>query len=303
MQKRERNLAIVVGVLVALVGLQYVYSGISGMFVAREDKITALEKEVSEKQLKQQRGVRAKNKLRDYENRSLPPNSEVARTLYLNWLNGLIDKSKLTGSVASPEPRRGRSVYTELTFSYVGEGTLEQLTRFLHEFYSVDHLHQITSLTIKPASDGKKLDLSVAIRALSLPQAPPSTKLEAEKSDRLAFGDVAAYTKAIPGRDFFTAYTPPPTVTPPSENKTPPFDAAKHTAITGVIEGDKKQAWLVDRTTGKLLQLAEGDEFNVGSIKGTIERIDGRQVEFVAEGKRMTLAVGGFLHEAKPVAQ
>ena len=303
MQKRERTLAIIVGALAAIFVLNLGYGRVRDIFTTRENKRDALQAEVDKKEQSQFLGTVARKRLQEYEKRSLPPDVSLARTLYRNWLMGLTSEAKLSGQVTSQDASNRKNVYRELTFTFAGTGTLQQLTRFLYDFYSANHLHLIRSLSIKPSDDGKKLDLVIVIEALSIPSADPANKLKNEQSKRLAYESLAAYEKQVPGRDFFVAYTPPPAKT--SSDVKPPepgLDAAKHTTVSAILSnGEQLQVWMNNRTTGKLMQLSEGDKFEVGSMKGEIKKIDPRQVEVIADGKRMMLALGEFLGDAKKI--
>ena len=49
--------------------------------------------------------------------------------------------------------------------------------------------------------------------------------------------------------------------------------------MTAFMEGRKKEIWLHERNLNKTTRLSEGDQFQVGPIKGTVKRInyDNRQ--------------------------
>ncbi|MCH5375100.1 MAG: hypothetical protein JJ992_14085, partial [Planctomycetes bacterium] len=114
--------------------------------------------------------IRAAGKLLEqWEQQSLPADTEVARSLYQAWLVELVDDVQLNNpSVTSSEPVTRKGLYHSLTFSVRGRGTLDQLTRFLLAVYQTDLLHQIRSLTITPLQRSEQLDLSMSIEALIL---------------------------------------------------------------------------------------------------------------------------------------
>ena len=70
------------------------------------------------------------------------------------------------------DPGKGRmhgKIYTAFPYTIRAKGDLRQLTRFLFDFHSAGHLHQIRWLSIKPREGSEKLDLVFTIEALSLP--------------------------------------------------------------------------------------------------------------------------------------
>nr|NIL98747.1 hypothetical protein [Planctomycetales bacterium] len=96
----------------------------------------------------------------------------MARSLYQAWLLELVNHVGLVGpSIDSSEPVATKSGYHLLSFSVRGNGTLEQLTKFLFEFYNAVHLHQISSLNITPKASIDELELFISIDALAVPGA------------------------------------------------------------------------------------------------------------------------------------
>jgi hypothetical protein len=112
------------------------------------------------------------------------------------------------------------------------------------------------------------------------------------------------YRQAIVTRNVYTAYVPPrpPAVKNSDPPKPPPFDEAQQAVVTAILdEGGAPQAWVNVRTSGKLLKLREGEEFTVGSLKGTITRIGPQEIEFLADGKRRLVALGKSLRDGREI--
>lgn len=96
-------------------------------------------------------------------------------------------------------------------------------------------------------------------------------------------------------------------VNPPPPPPAPiAFDPAKQSVVTGITEIDgKRLLWVTVRTEGRVLQLQEGDELAVGSIRGTVSRIEASHVEIKTEkGQTLSVALGKSLlaSEAPPAA-
>ncbi len=152
--------------------------------------------------------------------RSLPSNTEAAKRAYQNWLRDLAkEKFKSVPSLIAQEPQEltyndkdaaktRRTIYVKFHFTIKCQGTLEQLTRFLFDFYSAGHLHKICSINITPQKDRTQLDLNIAVDALSLPGSKQNDQLSTEKSNRLKLASLDAYNNKIVKRNPFVAYTP-----------------------------------------------------------------------------------------------
>jgi len=93
-------------------------------------------------------------------------------------------------------------------------------------------------------------------------------------------------------------------VTPqPPEDKLA-FDDAKYTALVAVLDLDGKgEVWLHRRAAEQIVKLHVGDQFEVGSIKGTVAEIGEFDFSFDSGEQRRKLAKGDFLIQAKAVAR
>jgi len=95
-----------------------------------------------------------------------------------------------------------------------------------------------------------------------------------------------------------TVTDPPPEVKEPP--RMPSFEKAKYAVVTGVTDDDgRKQAWIHLRTEDEMLQLGEGDEFDVGEVTVTVRRISEKTVELEAKvlQKRLSVGLGQSLAE------
>ncbi len=243
------------------------------------------------------------DRLAAWEAQALPSDKDEARLLYRSWLRETVDRAEFRGVKFDPgESRTQRDIYTVFPVTVHCRATLEQLTRFLYDFYSAGHLHRISLLTIKP--DQGDLDLSISIEGLSLPGADRKDKLNAGPAGRLAFEEFSDYRDAIVERNLFAAYVPPRPVVkrrpresrpppPPPPPRPPAFDHTKYTVVTGITGVDgRRQAWIEVRTTGKKLQLFEGETFSAGPVTGTIRHIGQQNVEIEVDGKQRLVGIG-----------
>ncbi len=333
MQKREKILAVVTGVLVVAVGVPLLFSGgvgVGSLGTLRKNR-DDLQAEVAKKKAQLALAGKAADQMAQFQRRSLPADRELAGSLYQDWLREKVTGAGLRVTNFDPgEPHSGRGAYWRFRFTILARGTLEQVTRFLYQFYSADHLHQIRRLTFKPIEDSDQLNLAIFVEALSLPGADLQDELSTETSKRLKLPESddrqREYVRAIvrrkmeEGRDgdearfsesggLFAAYEPPrpkvevvvqkdPDPPPP---KPPGFDLTKHTYVTSIVEVDgRPQVWLdVRPKKGPQLRLHPGDPFEIGESRGTIRQIEPRFVSLEINGDFRRIKLGNNLHQAE----
>jgi len=204
MSSRERILAITVGGTVALLVALWGWSKIDAMYTFRRAEIGRLETALKEQRKLEVQTLAAQSRMRNYEERSLPPVPSVARTAYQSWLLDLVEKAGLgQPTLAMGRGKDERNLFSSQVFTLQGKGTLPQVVKFLHEFYSADHLHRITKLTLKPIKSSKELDYTIDVDAMSLERAAPTATLKERKSDRLALAKQEDYVRIISERNLF----------------------------------------------------------------------------------------------------
>ncbi|MCR4412266.1 MAG: hypothetical protein NUV77_07555 [Thermoguttaceae bacterium] len=310
LQKREKVLAIVVGVLLVVVAGRMVLRVVLSPLATRQAEVQALEAKAAKKKEQVEAALVAQTKLAEYRRRALPSDPQIARTAYQNWLLELADKVKLKRrKVDSSDGRELKGIYTNLPFTVRGEGTLEQLTQFLYEFYSAGHLHRIRRLSVKPIEKSSDLELTIVVEALSLPDADRRDQLASIPGQRLSRPDLGAYRKTIVERNLFAAYRPAPPAAPPERRVEPPksdaFDPSKYAYVTAIVSGldGQPRVWIKSRSNDENLRLRQGERFEIGPMKGTIARIGDRHVEIQLDGKTdgkpLVVALGDPLKSAE----
>ena len=293
MKKRERILAIVVGLLVAAyVGNWLFEQALTGPVRERQEKIDRLKREIAAKETKLRGAQRAVSQLAAWNEQSLPSDVELAQSLYQQWLLELVSNAGFeqpnvdSGEVAA---RRGSSksvVYQRLGSTIRGRATLAQLTDFLHTFYRANHLHQIQRLSMTPVPNTGKLDLSMSIEALVLPQADRKSRLSEAVSHRLAFDARSDYASIVE-RNLF------------GEGGTMGLDPADYTVLTAILENNGiAEAWLRVQPTGEVLKLQPGAEFEVGQFRGRIAEIEELDIVIQSDEERWLLTLGENLTQA-----
>ncbi|MCE9605974.1 MAG: hypothetical protein K8U03_13850 [Planctomycetia bacterium] len=306
LEPREKKLAAVVAALglvtVAWLGRQ----SFDEAMQLRRGQIESLTKEVQKKRLFIARAGLDNERLATWEEKSLPRDAELARSLYQNWLVGTVDRAQLTQ--VNVEPGRStqlRGIYTKLPFTLRARGTLAQVAAWLATFYRADHLHQLRDVSLQPALDGGGVQLTAGIEALAVDDATRADTLNTTTGSKLDEARGTELAQAIVARNVFAPYVPPPPAVPPKiaveaiPPAPPAFDPAKFTFLTSIIFVDfKPQAWLNVRPTNQLLKLSVGDAVEVGQFSGKLVRIGDQEIEIDSAGKRRIVSLGKSLGQA-----
>jgi hypothetical protein len=255
-----------------------------GPLASRRAQGQRFERLIAEKERELARLRQAGQQLAAWEAQSLPANPEVARSLYQAWLVELADHVGLvhpTFESGAPTVRKG--AYHLFSFTVAGRGTVEQLTRFLFEFYRAGHLHQIRSLELTPAGKGGALELSFTIEALALAGLPRTDRLGTAAGASLAFDRLDDY-RVIARRNLFA----------PGSG-----DAAAHVRLTAVTSSDDEPvAWFSLDARGETLKLRAGEPLELDGLRAEIVAVEGADVIFERAGQRWLLTVGESLDQA-----
>ncbi|QDU26153.1 hypothetical protein ETAA8_12270 [Anatilimnocola aggregata] len=210
MTDRERTLAIVVGVCVAIVTLWFISGYYTSAVSYRTGQISSLDSQLKKQRLAVTETMKAAKKLSEYEARSLPPDTALARSAYQHWLLTKLEDAGLRDQVVSPSGQRPTGdIFVQQTFTVNGKGRYEQIVKLLYDIYRVDLLHRVSRVSIKPIKDSKELDLQLTLDALSLRSAAPANDLTERPSQRLKLAKLEDYQNSIVGRNIFA---PPNTV-------------------------------------------------------------------------------------------
>ena len=230
MNPRERNLAIVVFGMLGVMGAWYAWSYITSGIDSREKEIDKLVDQLDDRQKKLAKAKQSENRLKSYKNRALPDDIELSRSLYQTWLLDHLEKRGMRDVNVTALGSRARNDAIHLhTFNIGCTGNLAQLTRLLHDFYSVDTLHRVRRVSVVPLKDSKDLDLGMTIEALSVKGADHTDKLFNGPSERLTLGDVTKYEESIVGRNLFAPANRPPKLATTSTQRGNPSRSLRFT--------------------------------------------------------------------------
>jgi hypothetical protein len=277
--------AIFAGLLLVYAGDWLLKAALRGPLETRRAKTAQLKEQVRKKEDELTRIRKAGKQLLVWQSQSLPSNIEVARSLYQAWLLELVDHvGMVSPNVDSAEPVNRKGIYHVLSFTVRGRGTLEQLTKFLFEFYRAGQLHQIRGLDISPMPRGHLLELSITIEALALPGLKRVDRLSAETSDRLVSEDLDDYRVIVERNLLGTGGG---------------LDAVEHTRLTAVTSAENGlEAWFSVDSRSETLKLHEGDALDLGSFRGTVAEIVPPDVILESDGQRWLMTIGESLSQA-----
>ncbi len=168
LSKREKILAAVVGSLAPLVVVFLVFIGFMDQYDSRRREIRNLQQQITAENNKRLEAAQA-NLRRNYFYRakSLPSDYSPAIIDYRDWLEKLIRDSGLSflgikdpeaTQIKYKESRTGISkVADKFEYSFSTRGELEQAIQFIYEFESLDLLHKIESVSVKPVTSKNRI--------------------------------------------------------------------------------------------------------------------------------------------------
>ena len=234
--------------------------------------------------------------------RSLPTGN--AGTLYHSWLLEAGEVCEFENLIVNPRTGRNSGYYSSVLPYYLSaRTTLDNLSRFLYEFYWAPCVHRITSLNIEPIDNADLVDIEIQIEGLVLglpsPDAlyPHRDRLPEGYWPRLSSGRLETYTEPIDARNLL-------------QFARSGIDASGYVRLTGiVIIGGKPEFWFTDRLNDQTLRFKLDEEFRVGSFIGKIVEVFDRDVvlettgTFSRPGMRWILSQGEDLAKATAVPE
>lgn len=223
-----------------------------------------------------------------YYLRSLPQRQNSVLARYELWLRQCADFSGIADSEvlrSAPRMLQGQ-IGMQYTFNLSGEASLDQISRFLYEFYWTPYLHRIVSVDISPIERSDLLNLSIRIEAIALRR--PYQNAYYPLMDDLPSG----YLQRLSSRPFRTYASI-------AENNFMQFtrgglDRADQTYLMFIafIDG-KGEIRLKDRTTDETIIAHIGDTLNIGSFNAKLVEITDRDDVLFEENGRLWLLSNG----------
>lgn len=280
---------LLLGVLVAVgavrLGDWALTSLIQGPIDEREARTAELEEEIGDLENVLAEGRKAGQRIEQWQQRSLPADTETARTAYRSWLMSRVESARLQSATVdsgSPVSRGGGT--RALPFTVRARGSLNQLTRFLFEFSQTAQLQRVQSLDLNPIGAGGQFEMALGVEALMIPGTQTTTLNVSHTADHLASANVAEYD-VISRRNIFGVGSAM-------------LDPLHNTFLTGITTSNgESQAWFSMRLADEDVRLRVGDVLEVDTFHGTIAEILQRDVLIDAAGERWLLTIGENLND------
>ncbi|MCA9214377.1 MAG: hypothetical protein KDB27_15000 [Planctomycetales bacterium] len=250
----------------------------------KQNRLKNMEEDLHDTKMKIKIAQKKLPELDTVQARSLPYQIDLAVSQYRGWLFRLFEEVGLQRtSVDSGQPVRVGKLYDRLSFSVSGSGTLDQVTLFMHKFYSAGHLHIIRSVTFNPTATGR-IDLSMSIEALALASAASKDQLTTEVSTQLASTDQADY-RFIGKRNLFSA------------TGALWLQSTQLAAITKNASG-KPQAWFNAGSASTTVIVDEGESSQIAGHDIELVSATADQASILVDGDEVRISIGQSLQEA-----
>lgn len=193
MTQRERYLAIGVGAMAVLIGGYFAMNAGFGLYEAKNNALEAKEREVALAKADLAMAEVKQKKLKAIGSRALPGEIHLASNTYKEWLrttllDGYFDVENITPSQNFIEGGKGKE-YGKLKFDVHARARLDDLTTWLHHFYSVDCLHRMKGIKLTPIQDSRMLNIVMEIEVISL------TKVSKDQSKPFVLRPVKGQTE------------------------------------------------------------------------------------------------------------
>jgi hypothetical protein len=295
MNRREKRLALLVGVLLLAVGGKRGLDTYRGAVEWNRGLQRDAEQSLSMARAENARALRARRRLTAWKKGSLPTNGDIARSLYQDWLHKQFEQAGLQVSELRDTSReRQRTYYEQFSFAANLQGTLAQLTQFLYGFYSAPHLHRISAASLVPTKDRQMLTIGLNIDALKLPDCQRTDLLATTEAKQLE-RPLEAYSETIQSRNIFATHKAEET---PSAQKAPNTMAAQMVVSGITLGGHGWRLAVRNKATNQVDYYRVKETISIGPWVGTVTSIDGREVILESAGKQQTLMLGDDFSKA-----
>ena len=229
--------------------------------------------------------------------RSLPTGN--ARTLYHSWLLEASEACQFENlDVVARGIQPMQAGFYVLSFQLEARTSLDDLSRFLYEFYWAPYLHRISSLNIIPVENADLVNVSMQIQGLVL--VPPYNNAPYPLPDRLpdgywrrlSSGLLETYTEPIDSRNLL-------------QFSRGGVDASDYARLTGIVYiGGEPEFWINNQLENRTDRVQLNEQFRIGSFIGKIVEVIGQDVILETTGTssrpglRWSLSQGELLKDA-----
>ncbi|MCP4783475.1 MAG: hypothetical protein GY903_08425 [Fuerstiella sp.] len=230
-------------------------------------------------------GREAGQKIEQWQKKSLPSDTETARSLYRNWLLETVRSAKLrNAAVNSGSPASRRGLYRTMPFTVQARGNLKEITSALFSVEKSNQLHRITTLRLTPVGTTGQFDLSMSVEALIIPGAR-ATSLNKGESTLLSSTNRRDYDVIAHDNIFGIGI----------DTK----DPMKLTILSAVTyRNGEPTVWITEQIDDRVLKLPAGAEFETTAINGRVVTVTEESVVIESGEQLLKMDIGQSFADA-----
>ena len=222
--------------------------------------------------------------------RSLPIPLERSRTLYQSWLIEAGNHSQFENFSVDAQSQQQFRFYYALPYRLSARTTLDQLSRFLYEFYWAPFVHRISYLRIDPIENADMVTVTMQIEGLIIPSLPGQNaeyplrdQLPGSYWRRMTSGLLETYTGPIEARNLM-------------QFSRGGVDASDFAKLTGIVYvNGEPEFWIKNQLEDEIVRVKLNEQFRVGSFIGKIIEVVDDDVILETSGTLSRPAMRWFL--------
>ena len=244
-----------------------------------------LQEDISKQEKLLADGRAAGQKIEKWQQRSLPSDTETARSLYRNWLLETVRSARLrNATVDSGSPASRRGLYRSMPFTVQARGSLNEITSALFNVEKSDQLHRIMTLRLTPVGTTGQFDLSMSMEALII---PGTKKMSLSRGESRLLASTDRHDYDVIARDNIFGIG--------IDTK----DPMKLTILSAVTyRNGQPTAWITEQIDDKVHKLPAGAEFETTAIHGRIVTVTEESVVIESGDQLLTMQIGQSFADA-----
>jgi hypothetical protein len=230
-------------------------------------------------------GRAAGQKIEKWQKKSLPSDTETARSLYRNWLLETVRSARLrNATVDSGSPANRRGLYRSMPFTVQARGSLNEITSALFRVEKSDQLHRIMTLRLTPVGATGQFDLSMSVEALMI----PGTKgLSLNKGESSLLASTNRHDYDVIARDNIFGIG------------IDTQDPMKLTILSAVTyRNGKPTAWITEQIGDRVHKLPAGADFETTAISGRVVTVTEESVVIESGDQLLKMQIGQSFADA-----
>ncbi|MDG2127609.1 MAG: hypothetical protein P8K08_06420 [Fuerstiella sp.] len=223
--------------------------------------------------------------IEQWQKKSLPSDTETARSLYRNWLLETVRSARLrNATVDSGSPASRRGLYRTMPFTVQARGSLKEITSALFSVEKTNQLHRIISLRLTPVGTTGQFDLSMSVEALIIP-GTRATSMNTGESRLLASKNRRDYEVIARDNIFGIGI-----------DTKDPMQLTILSAVT--YRNGEPTAWITEQIDDKVHKLPAGADFETTAISGRVVTVNEESVVLESGDQLLKMQIGQSFADA-----